>query len=444
MRETRMIVPERIKIDGEYKDLSWITNVTNDNDIRAKMLIAGLCKRALTGARAAVTKQEMSSICKVLPEHLSRFLERYGEDFYINMSQPLPEVIHLNGHVFKSRAGFENQCYFRNIDGVLFDVCRAILEDAKIDPQPIRLIAVCNIISALLHKVFTENARELFCVEIREDVTPVSTPIPYINVPKSIAISGRVINIEWISRAYDKDPDKMQERFIFCVVQEILRTLPFNRIPSYRSEVVKTISNGLHAFLEQYAHLIFNPDKGTLYGSVADLPDDIEICGRLWGIRWLKSRHMNNKTAISELISKVATICLGENSAIRLDFVERGELVKSFATKFCQFLELNAEDLFGNGSATTSCEMDLVNKSIADAQSELQVFIEDFTELRKDLGDVMQEVRLLKTTESKVLADENAVLKQKVEFLSDENRRLKECVAALILKETLQLYLDQD
>ena len=144
------------------------------------------------------------------------------------------------------------------------------------------------------------------------------------------------------------------------------------------------------------------------------------------------------------LISKVAAICLEENSAIRLGFVERDELVESFATKFCQFLELNAEDLFGNISEDTSCEMDLVNKSIADAQSELQVIIEDFTELRKDIGDVMQEVRLLKTTESKVLADENAVLKQKVEFLSDENRRLKECVAALILKETLQLYLDQD
>lgn len=420
-----MIVPERIKIDGEYKDLSWITNVTNDNGVRAKMLIAGLCKRALTGARAAVTKQEMSSICKVLPEHLSRFLERYGEDFYINVSQPLPEVIHLNGHVFKSRAGFENQCYFRNIDGVLFDVCRAILEDAKIDPQLIRLIAVCNIISALLHKVFTENARELFCVEIREDVTPVSTSTPYINVPKSIAISGRVINIEWISRAYDKDPDKMQERFIFCVVKEILRTLPFNRVPAYRAEVTNTISAGLNTFLKQYARLIFNPYKGNLYGSVADLPDDIEIFGRSWGIRRLKKSRTDDRLAISELISKITEIFLLGNASIQLNFVERSELVKVFSSKFHQFLELNAADLFGNVSEDTPCVVDPVKKSIADAQSELQVIIEDFVELRKDVGDVMQEVRLLKSTSNKVLMDENAALRRSLAKLDNENRELR-------------------
>ena len=439
-----MRVPESIRIDGDRKDMSWITDVTGDNDIRIKMLVAGLCKRVLTEKHVAVTKPEVSSICKALSKDLPQFLERYGKDFYVNLDKPLPIVIYLNNHAFKSRAGFENQCYFRNVDGILFDACKTILEDAKIDLQFTRLITVCKVVSVFLHKVFAENAEELFCEKIHEAIPPIKISAPYINVPKSIAISGRVINIEWISRAYAKEPDRMQERFIFCVVQEILRTLPFNRIPSYRSEVVKTISDGLHAFLQQYAHDIFNPDKGTLYGSIADLPDDIEVCGRPWGISRLKSPNVNNKAPMLGLISKVAAIYLGENSAIRLNFVERDELVESFATKFCQFLELNAEDLFGNGSATTSCEMDLVNKSIADAQSELQVIIEDFTELRKDIGDVMQEVRLLKTTESKVLADENAVLKQKVEFLSDENRRLKECVAALILKETLQLYLDQD
>ena len=246
-----MKVPESIKIDGDRKDISWITDVTGDNDIRIKMLVAGLCKRVLTEKHVAVTKPEVSSICKALSKDLPQFLERYGKDFYVNLDKPLPIVIYLNNHAFKSRAGFENQCYFRNVDGILFDACKTILEDAKIDLQFTRLITVCKIVSVFLYKVFTENAEELF-----------------------------------------------------------------GRAP--------------------------------------------------------------------------------------------------------------------------------VNKSIADAQSELQVIIEDFMELRKDIGDVMQEVRLLKTTESKVLADENAVLKQKVEFLSDENRRLKECVAALILKETLQLYLDQD
>ena len=157
-----MKVPESIKIDGDRKDISWITDVTGDNDIRIKMLVAGLCKRVLTEKHVAVTKPEVSSICKALSKDLPQFLERYGEDFYINLDKPLPKVIYLNNHAFKSRAGFENQCYFRNVDGILFDACKTILEDAKIDLQFTRLITVCRVVSVFLHKVFTENAEELF------------------------------------------------------------------------------------------------------------------------------------------------------------------------------------------------------------------------------------------------------------------------------------------
>ena len=244
-----MKVPESIKIDGDRKDISWITDVTGDNDIRIKMLVAGLCKRVLTEKHVAVTKPEVSSICKALSKDLPQFLERYGKDFYTNLSQPLPKVIHLNSHVFKSRAGFENQCYFRNVDGVLFAACRAILEDAKIDPPFFRLLTACNFVSDLLHKVFTENAVELF-----------------------------------------------------------------GKKPTWDTEA----------------------------------------------------------------------------------------LMKS------------------------------MEKNIADSQSDLHVLNKDFAELRKSLGELVQTIRLVSTTENENLVDQNAALKQKVKFLSDENRRLLSCIETMI------------
>lgn len=209
------------------------------------------------------------------------------------------------------------------------------------------------------------------------------SPALRFNIPKAIAISGRTISIEWISRAYAKEPDKMWECFILCVVRELLRTVSFKRASEYRKLVADTISRGLTPFLKQYAHLMFNQDAAYPYKTLATLPDEVEIDGRLWMMDRFKRPDVSSKSAISGLIAEVAEIYLSTEPLISLDYFELRSLASTFAAKFCTFIELNAEALFGGAHI-----------------------------------------------------DENMVLKQKVKLLSDENRRLRECVAALILKET--------
>lgn len=250
---------------------------------------------------------------------------------------------------------------------------------------------------------------------------PESIADHYINVPRSIRYNGRVTNIEWLSRAYPKEPDKLRERFVFFVVQEILQTLPFNRISEYRV----AISDGLNTFLKQYARVIFNPYKGHLYGSIADLPDDIEICGRSWGIRWLKKRDMSSKATISGLIKKVVSICLALNSSAHFSYIECDGLAEAFASKFYQFVELNAEDLFGKKpTGDTEAILKPMEKSIADAQSELYVLTEDFKELRKGVGELIRRIRMVEA-EKENLLDQNFALRQKAEVLSSENKLLR-------------------
>lgn len=253
----------------------------------------------------------------------------------------------------------------------------------------------------------------------------------YLNVPKSIAISGRVINIEWIRRAYAKEPDKMRERFIFCVVQELLRTVSFRQACEYRGIVTDTISRGLHPFLKKYAHLMFNPDTAYPYRTLVDLPDRVEIDGQFWWMGCFKRPDVSSKSAISGLISRVAEVCLKRNPSIHLDFAEIKCLADSFASKFCRFLELNAEDLFGKKPIwDTEAIPKPMEKSIADAQSELYVLTEDFKELRKGVGELIRRVRMVEE-ENESLLDQNAALKQKVEVLSSENKLLRTYVAAI-------------
>lgn len=254
---------------------------------------------------------------------------------------------------------------------------------------------------------------------------PESIAASYINVPKSIAISGRVINIEWLSRAYPKEPDKLRERFVFCVVQEILRTVSFRQACEYRGIVTDTISRGLCPFLKKYAHLMFNPDTAYPYRTLTDLPNRVEIDGQFWWMGCFKRPDVSSKSAISGLISRVAEVCLKRNPSIHLDFAEIKCLADSFASKFCQFLELNAEDLFGKKpTGDTEAILKPMKKSIADAQSELYVLTEDFKELRKGVGELIRRIRMVEA-EKENLLDQNFALRQKAEVLSSENKLLR-------------------
>ena len=395
-----MRVPKIIMINGERKAILWVSSRRCAGNKRFDLFIEGLCKMAMN-ERYRQFPEDVARIAKAISVELPPFLERYGEDLYVNTDLPLPAVMFINGHEFKRHVGFESQCHFRNVDGVLFAACRAILEDEKIDLRFARLITVCNFISDFLNKVFTENAREIFCKEIHEAIAPIETTANYLNVPKSIAISGRVINIEWLSRAYLKEPDKMRERFVCFVVREILRTILVKQASEYRSIVIDTISRGLTRFLKQYAHLMFNPDATYPYKTLANFPDEVEIDGRFWIMDRFKRPDVSSRSAISGIIAEVAEIYLSENPLISFDYFELRSLAKSFASKFCTFIELNAIDLFGE---RPTCE-------------------EEF-------------VRPIEVVRREELLDQNAALKQKVKFLSDENGRLRECIAALILKET--------
>lgn len=242
----------------------------------------------------------------------------------------------------------------------------------------------------------------------------------YINVPNSISIDERnVVGVEWIRRVYAKDPYKMQRHFMFIVVQEILRTMPINLVPQRTSTVEISITEGLHAFLNEYAHLMLRADSLNTYRPLSELPDRVKICGETSWIGVLKQLAPSNKFGVSSLISTIVLMSLesvGVTSFGHTDWMEFAEL---FAVKFCTFLELNAVELFRNVSETPCCEVDAMEKDIEDAKRELNALWDDYAELRQSVVGLMGQIR-----ENTDVLKENAVLKERLKLLSDLNVKL--------------------
>ena len=248
------------------------------------------------------------------------------------------------------------------------------------------------------------------------------SPALRFNIPKTIAISGRTISIEWISRAYAKEPDKMWECFILWVVRELLRTVSFKRaseyrklVSEYRKLVADTISRGLTPFLKQYAHLMFNQDAAYPYKTLATLPDEVEIDGRLWMMDRFKRPDVSSKSAISGLIAEVAEIYLSTEPLISLDYFELRSLASTFAAKFCTFIELNVGALFGEKHRLAD-DNDSIRAKVADQQTQL---------------DALCLKSIYKNDECASLKSESKKLKRKLEELNDLNSRLREEIESL-------------
>ena len=248
------------------------------------------------------------------------------------------------------------------------------------------------------------------------------------NIPKAIAISGRTISIEWLHKAYGKDPEVMFERFIFCVVQELIWTISFKQTSEYRGVIADRISRGLSLFLKQYAHLMFNQDAAYPYKTLATFPDEVEIDGRLWMMDRFKRPDVSSKSAISGLIAEVAEIYLSTEPLISLDYFELRRLAKTFAAKFCTFIELNAVELFCEKHHLADDNDSLLSQIAAlraenfALQSRLSIASnederERLRKVNKDLNEantsISNELRILKKTVA-VLMKENADLEDQL------------------------------
>ena len=242
------------------------------------------------------------------------------------------------------------------------------------------------------------------------------------NIPKAIAISGRTINIEWLHKAYVKDPGIMFERFIFCVVKELIRTISFKKASEYRVIVIDTISRGLTPFLKQYAHLMFNPDATNPYKTLAIFPDEVEIDGRLWMMDRFKRPDVSSRSAISGLIAEVAEIYLSTEPLISLDYFELRSLAKSFAEKFCTFIELNSVELF--------CEKHHLADDNDSLLSQIAALRAENFALKSRLSIVSNE------DEREHLRIINKDLNEAYTAISNEIRILKKTVATLMKENT--------